>query len=259
MPPAATPPFPTVPILGVPIHMARFGDALAFAEDLIRKRVPSHIFHVSVHGIIEAQDDPAFRAALLGATLAATDGMPLVWIGRRHKLDAERVYGPDFMRALLARTAQWHDRPCRHFLYGSTPEVLEGLRRHMAAEYPGAVIAGAISPPFRPLSEDEEIEIAARIDAADTDVLWVGLGAPRQELWIARNRPRLKTPLIIGVGAAFDFLAGTKPQAPAWLRSNGLEWAYRLCTEPNRLARRYGTIIPRFLGLLARDALRRKV
>lgn len=248
--------FPRLSILGVPVHMGRFADALAWAEEAIRNRSPGYVCHVGVHGIIEAQDDPAFAAALSGAALAGTDGMPLVWLGRAHGMVAERVYGPDFMEALLERTARWSDRPCRHFLYGSTPEVLERLQAAIATRYPGAVIAGAISPPFRPLSPEEEEADLRAIDAAGTDVLWVGLGAPRQELWMARMRPRLAAPLMAGVGAAFDFLAGTKPQAPSWMQRSGLEWAFRLASEPRRLARRYGTIIPRFLYLLAKETLR---
>lgn len=246
-------PFPTTPILGVPIHMTGFQQALAFAEDCIRGDGRGYICHVSVHGIIESQDSSDFLAALANASLAATDGMPLVWVGRWRGLAAERVYGPDFMRALLARTAQWNDRPCRHFLYGSSPDVLAALAAHITQTYPGAVLAGAISPPFRPLSEAETEADLKAIDDAATDILWVGLGAPRQELWMAANRGRLRAPLIIGVGAAFDFLAGSKRQAPRWIRSAGLEWAFRLVTEPGRLARRYGVIVPRFLGLLARE------
>lgn len=248
--------FPSISILGQSIHMTRFADAVAFAEAWIREgRRQGYICHVSVHGIIEAQDDPAFAEALRGACLAATDGMPLVWMGHARGLAAERVYGPDYMRAVLQATARWTDRPCRHFLFGSTPEVLERLSSHVAETYPSASVVGTLSPPFRTLTPEEERAHQDQINASGADIVWVGLGAPKQEIWMARNRPHLRAPLLIGVGAAFDFLGGVKVQAPAWIRANGLEWAFRLVTEPRRLAPRYGTIIPRFMGLVAKSVL----
>lgn len=249
-------PFPRLAIGGIAIHMARFAAALDHVEGMIRSGEPGYVCHVSAHGIVNAQDDPDLAKALAGATLAATDGMPLVWLGRWRGLAAERVYGPDFMRALLGRTAAWRDRECRHFFYGASEEVLEGLIKHVGEAYPGARVAGAISPPFRPMSPEEELADLRVMEEAGTDVIWVGLGLPRQELWMARNRPRTRVPLMIGVGAAFDFLAGTKPQAPRLLGANGFEWLFRMVTEPRRLAPRYLEIVPRFLILGARDLIR---
>ncbi|MEO5374491.1 MAG: WecB/TagA/CpsF family glycosyltransferase [Alphaproteobacteria bacterium] len=238
--------------------MARFDDALAYVEDLIRAGGPGYVCHVDAHGIVTAQDDPVLARALAEATLAATDGMPLVWLGRWRRMTAERVYGPDFMRALLARTAAWRDRECRHFFYGASPEVLDRLIDRVRQTYPGICIAGSIAPPFRPMTPEEELADIRAVEAAAADVLWVGLGLPRQELWMARNRPRSRTPAMIGVGAAFDFLAGSKPQAPAFLRAHGLEWAFRLATEPRRLAGRYLETVPRFLAIAARDLAARR-
>jgi N-acetylglucosaminyldiphosphoundecaprenol N-acetyl-beta-D-mannosaminyltransferase len=249
-------PFPRVAIGGIPIHMARFGDALDRVEGLIRSGDAGYVCHVSAHGIVNAQDDPKLAAALAGATLAATDGMPLVWLGRWRGHVVERIYGPDFMRALLDRTAAWRDRECRHFFYGASEEVLDGLVRHVRETYPGACVAGGISPPFRPLEPEEEMVDLRVMEEAGADVVWVGLGLPRQELWMARNRPRTRVPLMIGVGAAFDFLAGTKPQAPRFLGAHGLEWLFRMVTEPRRLVPRYLEIVPRFLALAARDLIR---
>ncbi|MGC2856648.1 WecB/TagA/CpsF family glycosyltransferase [Novispirillum sp. DQ9] len=250
-------PFPTVDVLGTAVHALRFSEALAFAEGAVRQRSPVTVCHVNVHTVVEALEDGDLRDAFAGASLRAADGMPLVWLGRARGQPAERVYGPDFMRAVLGAAGQWvEDRPSRHFLYGSTPEVLARLSAHIAACYPRAEVVGMLSPPFRPLSEAEERDDAQAIDAARPDVLWVGLGAPRQEKWMARNRPRLQVPLIAGVGAAFDFLAGVKPQAPRWMQRAGLEWLFRLGTEPSRLAGRYLRTMPRFVGLLALAAVR---
>lgn len=255
--PAEDASFPTIDVLGTTVHAVRFSEALAFTERAIRQRVPIVVCHVNVHTVIEALEDGDLRDAFAGAALCAADGMPLVWLGRGRGLPAERVYGPDFMRAVLGAAGKWvEERPSRHFLYGSTPEVLARLSAHIAAVYPGAEVVGTLAPPFRALSEAEEQDDAQTINAARPDVLWVGLGAPRQEKWMARNRPRLEVPVMAGVGAAFDFLAGVKPQAPPWMQRAGLEWLFRLGTEPSRLAGRYLKTVPRFVGLLVLEALR---
>lgn len=221
--------FPTIDVLGTAVHAVRFSEALAFTERAVRQRLPIVVCHVNVHTVIEALKDGDLRDAFAGAALRVADGLPLVWLSRGRGLPAERVYGPDFMCAVLEAAGQWvEDRPARHFLYGSTPEVLVRLSAHIAALYPGAEVVGTLSPPFRPLTEAEEQDDAQTINAARPDVLWVGLGAPRQEKWMARNRPRLEVPLIAGVGAAFDFLAGVKPQAPRLMQRPGLEWLFRL-------------------------------
>lgn len=250
-------PFAHTKILGIPIHLPRFRDAVAWAEAEIRAGRGGYICHVGAHGLVEAQGDLVLQRALSGADLAAADGMPLVWLGRRVVPGAERVYGPDFMRAVLAATETWTDRPCRHFLFGSTPTVLDALTRRIRAEYPGAVIVGSVSPPFRTVDAEEESEHLNIIRTSGADVVWVGLGAPRQEKWMARMTGRLPGVLLVGVGAAFDFLAGEKVQAPVWIQRAGLEWAFRWAAEPRRLTRRYLHIVPGFLLLLARDALRR--
>lgn len=249
---------PTTEILGLPMHMTTLEGAGDLAERWIRQGERRSICHVAVHSVIVSRDEPALFQAISGASLRATDGMPLVWIGRRRGFACGRVYGPDFMRLLCTRVSAWRDRDCRHFLYGSTPEVLDALAAHLRAEYPGIVIAGTLAPPMGMLSEAEEARHRTIIDASRANVVWVGLGAPKQELWMARNRPLLAAELLVGVGAAFDFLAGLKPQAPRWIRQAGLEWAFRLITEPRRLAHRYATTIPRFLALVALSELRRR-
>ncbi|MTJ81779.1 MAG: WecB/TagA/CpsF family glycosyltransferase [Telmatospirillum sp.] len=245
----------TTDILGVPLHMTTLDGAVREAGRWICEGRRAYICHVNVHSLTASRDDPRLRAALAGADLAATDGMPLVWIGRSRGFDCGRVYGPDLMEALCRATAGWRGRPCRHFLYGATAPVLEALRHRLAVLAPGVSIAGTLAPPMRPLTPEEEAQHRQQIDASGAHVVWVGLGAPRQELWMARNRPLLKAELLVGVGAAFDFLAGTKPQAPVWMRRAGLEWAFRLATEPRRLAWRYLSGNSRFLALLMASAI----
>ncbi|WP_448188442.1 WecB/TagA/CpsF family glycosyltransferase [Azospirillum sp. sgz301742] len=255
------PPRPEVPrseILGTPVSMVSLDRAVALSAGWIRARTPTYVCHLDARSVLAARDDPDVRAAYAGAGLAAPDGMPLVWMGRARGFPVTRVYGPDFMGAMLAHTATWIDRPCRHLLFGATNPVLDRLAARLRSTYPGALIAGAFAPPMGTWSEATEREHCAVLNAVGADVIWVGLGAPRQDLWMARNRARLEAPLLVGVGAAFDFLSRSKAQAPLWLRSAGLEWAFRLATEPRRLAARYGATVPRFAALaLAEEAARR--
>jgi N-acetylglucosaminyldiphosphoundecaprenol N-acetyl-beta-D-mannosaminyltransferase len=161
------------------------------------------------------------------------------------------------MQALCASTARWSDRRCRHVLFGASEAVLENLAGRLRADHPGIEIAGTMAPPHGAWNAADEARHIARLNGMRGDVIWVALGAPRQELWMARNRAALDAPLLVGVGAAFDFLSGAKPQAPRWLRHAGLEWLFRLATEPRRLAGRYGSTVPRFAALaLAEEAAR---
>ncbi|HXP95445.1 MAG TPA: WecB/TagA/CpsF family glycosyltransferase [Telmatospirillum sp.] len=251
--------FPSIDILGLSVHMASLDEAIRLAEQWIRSGGRHYVCHVTVHSLMMSRDDPMLLAALSSASLAGTDGMPLVWIGRRRGFACDRVYGPDFMQALCRRSAAWQDQACRHFLYGATPRVLELLSARLREIAPGIVIAGTLAPPMGAISDEDEAAHCALIDASGANVVWVGLGAPKQELWMARNRSRLRAELLVGVGAAFDFLAGVKPQAPQWMRRMGLEWAFRLISEPRRLGRRYLSTNSRFLVLLALSAFSRRV
>jgi N-acetylglucosaminyldiphosphoundecaprenol N-acetyl-beta-D-mannosaminyltransferase len=171
--------------------------------------------------------------------------MPLVWMARRlgHP-GTERVYGPDLMRAVTEMSAR---EGFRQFYYGGPPGLASELGSKLETEYRGLKVAGAYSPPFGEMTVDEDDRIVALINAARPDILWVGLSTPKQELWMARHLGRIDAPVMIGVGAAFDFLAGTKRQAPGWVGQHGLEWLFRLLTEPKRLWRRYARIVPVFL------------
>lgn len=184
-----------------------------------------------------ARKDRALTEALDRGDLNLPDGTPLTWIGRRVGFThmRRRVYGPDLMLAAVRTGRVWG---LRHYLYGSTPEVVGALARRLTAIAPGVQVVGAEAPPFRPLTEREEAELVERVRQAGPDVVWVGLGTPRQDLFVDRFRDRLGVTLV-AVGAAFDFLAGAKRQAPAWMQDRGLEWAFRLATEPRRLWRRY--------------------
>lgn len=217
----------------------------------------AYVTAAAVNLIMTAREDPEARAAVLGATLAVPDGQPLVWA--LHALGharATRVYGPDLMARFCARAAR---TGTPMYLYGGrTPEALELLERRLRERFPGLRIAGGFSPPFRALSTEEEESVIAAIDSSGAQVVWVGTGQPKQEKWMLRMRPRLSAPLLVGVGAAFDFHAGLVSQAPGWMQRGGLEWAYRLSREPRRLWRRYARYNPRFVVGFARQYLRER-
>jgi N-acetylglucosaminyldiphosphoundecaprenol N-acetyl-beta-D-mannosaminyltransferase len=215
----------------------------------------AYVTAAAVNLVMSAREDPHTLRAVLGATLAVPDGQPLVWA--LHALGhprATRVYGPDLMLHFCARAAR---AGTPMYLYGGrTPAALELLERKLLERFPELVIAGGYSPPFRELTAEEQAEAIAAIDSSGAKVVWVGIGQPKQELWMAHMRPRLAAPLLVGVGAAFDFHAGLVPQAPAWMQRNGLEWSYRLAREPRRLWRRYARYNPRFVAGFARQYLR---
>jgi N-acetylglucosaminyldiphosphoundecaprenol N-acetyl-beta-D-mannosaminyltransferase len=206
---------------------------------------------VSVHGLVTAQRDPTIRAALNGAGLATQDGMPLVWWSRRAGFaKASRVCGSDLLDAMCALAVS---RAHRHYFYGGSPQVAEQLVSRLTKRYPGLTVVGHRSPPFRLLNEEEDAADVAAINEARPDYVWVGLGMPKQEKWIASHAGRLDATALIGVGAAFDFLAGTKPRAPRWMQRNGLEWLFRLASEPRRLAHRYLIDNSIFIACLAQQ------
>lgn len=189
----------------------------------------------SMHGLMQAQDDAAFKAILHSADLTVPDGMPLVWLARRHGYPLKRrVYGPELMQTVCCETGKQY----RHFFLGAADGVAERLATTFRDAHQVSV-AGTYSPPFRPLAAAEDADLVALINRTAPDVLWVGLGTPKQERWMSEHRDKLAVPVMVGVGAAFDFLAGVTPCAPRWMRENGFEWLFRLMTEPRRLWRRY--------------------
>lgn len=249
---------PTTPILGIPVHVLRLPEAVALAADWLGRGERTCLCHADARSILAARDDPAFRQVLADAGFVGADGMPLVWLQRWRGLPGGRIYGPDFMEAMMAQGITTVDRPLRHFFFGSTPQVLDRLVARLTDRYPGLLVAGTFSPPMGRWDEAADRAHRDLINAAQADIVWVSLGAPRQELWMADNRPHLQAPLLCGVGAAFDFLSGTKPQAPRWLRRLGLEWAFRLLSEPRRLAGRYARTLPRFMALALMEEWRRR-
>jgi N-acetylglucosaminyldiphosphoundecaprenol N-acetyl-beta-D-mannosaminyltransferase len=234
-----------VNVLGVGVSAIDMAQALALIDRWIATGAERYVCVTGVHGVMECQDDPALRDIHNRAALVTPDGMPLVWVSwfRGHKR-VQRVYGPDLMLACCAASVA---KGYRHFFYGGAPGVPERLARNLQERLPGLMIAGTWSPPFGEPTSFERRASRERINAAKPDIVWVGLSTPKQERWMAEHVGRLNTRVLIGVGAAFDFHAGLKRQAPPWMRRNGIEWLFRLGTEPRRLWRRYLRNNPRFI------------
>lgn len=236
-----------VPVVGTPISLTSYDEVLVKLAARPADR-PTVVAVCNVHSVMTARTDPDVARALRGADIATPDGMPLVWALRRlARPDQNRVYGPDLMRAALTHGLAhgW-----KHYLYGATPTTLGRLRAAAEALAPGVQIVGAHAPPFRPLTAEEEQAVLADIRASGADLVWVGIGMPKQELWMDRVAPSLPGVALLGVGAAFDLLSGVVPQAPPRLQRAGLEWAYRLAQEPRRLWRRYLWNNPRYALLI---------
>ncbi len=210
------------------------------------------VFAANVHMIMEAHDSPAFKKILNSADMITPDGMPLVWMLRLKGVKGQtRVYGPTLMLQVLEMAAR---EKIPVGIYGSTDQTLQKLILHLNNLFPGLKIAYAYSPPFRPLDEQESAKIIEDITASGARILFVGLGCPKQEKWMAEQKGKIPA-VMLGVGAAFDFHAGTKSQAPAWMQAIGLEWFFRLIHEPRRLAKRYLYNNPRFILLVLADLL----
>lgn len=239
----------TFNVLGVRVSAMTLAIARDAALEALASGRKGYVCVTGVHGITEAQNDPAFRSILNGAFLNTTDGMPLVWLGRHHVGPwVDRVYGPDLMLEIFAATA---GTAHTHFFYGGAPGVAEDLKAKLEARFPGTRVVGTYCPPFRPLTPDEEADLAARVAACRPSIIWVGLSTPKQEKFMAGTLPKLDTTLMFGVGAAFDFHSGRVAQAPRWIQRSGLEWFFRLCTEPRRLWKRYCVNNPLFLARIA--------
>jgi N-acetylglucosaminyldiphosphoundecaprenol N-acetyl-beta-D-mannosaminyltransferase len=239
-------------VLGVPLALVDYSRTLDWIDAAVERRHRGYICVAATHTVVACQEDAELRSAVLGADLTVPDGMPLVWALRLlgHGLES-RVYGPDLMEAACARAVHTGRR---FYLYGGrNAGALAQLARQLRLRHPGLQIVGGEAPPFRPLTPAEEDRVAADINRSRADVVWVGIGVPKQEKWMARMRERLDAPVLIGVGAAFDFHAGLIPQAPAWLQRHGMEWAFRLAHEPRRLWRRYLRYNPRFVAGFARQ------
>jgi N-acetylglucosaminyldiphosphoundecaprenol N-acetyl-beta-D-mannosaminyltransferase len=248
-----------VPVLGVPLALTDYRRTLDWIDAAIAVRHRGYICVAATHTVMASQDDPELRACVLAADFTVPDGQPLVWalnlLGNRL---SSRVYGPELMWRACARAAT---TGARFYVHGgrNEPEALAGLARRLRLAHPGLRIVGGSTQHFGEQTDAELDAIAADINRTRPDVVWVGLGVPRQEKWMQRMRPRLEAPVLIGVGAAFDFHAGLISQAPDWMQSAGLEWLYRLRQEPRRLWRRYLRYNPRFVTGFARQYARHLV
>ncbi|MBW3660431.1 MAG: WecB/TagA/CpsF family glycosyltransferase [Gemmatimonadetes bacterium] len=248
---------PRANVLGVGVSAIDMTDALSRIEEWIDRRTPHYVTVTGVHGVMESQRDEELRRIHNAAGLVTPDGMPLVWLSRLSGFhDVRRVYGPDLMLECCARSVE---RGWKHFLYGGAEGVPELLAERLRERFPGIDIVGAYSPPFRPLTDEEDERIVETIDRSEADIVWVGLGTPKQERWMSDHVGRFSASVLVGVGAAFDFHAGLKRQAPAWIQRAGLEWLFRLLSEPRRLWRRYCINNPLFIGavLLQQIGVRR--
>jgi N-acetylglucosaminyldiphosphoundecaprenol N-acetyl-beta-D-mannosaminyltransferase len=246
-------------LLGVEFALTDYDGALRRIEGMVDGGERGYLCLTSVHGLMESRRDPELAAALNGAALNLPDGMPVVWAlnllseGRPLR---DRVYGPTLMERACERAAA-AGRPI--YLYGGNDEnALRELKTGLRRRAPAIEIAGGWSPPHRDLTVDEEREVTQRIDESGAEIVWCGISTPRQEKWVARMRPLVEAPVLVSVGAAFDFLAGRVSQAPSWMQRRGLEWAYRMSREPGRLAPRYLRSNPAFIAAVVRQYLRRR-
>jgi N-acetylglucosaminyldiphosphoundecaprenol N-acetyl-beta-D-mannosaminyltransferase len=240
-------------VLGVNVSAVNIPIAIAEIDRWLQHRHLSYVTLTGVHGIMESVRSGEILRVHNEAGLVLPDGMPLVWLLWQGGFKfADRVYGPDLMLALFNQSEKGG---YRHFLYGATLPTLELLEGNLKRKFPTAEIVGVHAPPFRPAGAEEDEAVIEAINASAADIIWVGLSTPKQELWMAQHRHRLSAPVLIGVGAAFDFHAGLVRQAPRWLRRSGLEWIFRIAMQPRRLTKRYLRNNPAFLALLAAERL----
>jgi N-acetylglucosaminyldiphosphoundecaprenol N-acetyl-beta-D-mannosaminyltransferase len=239
----------------VTVHSLTFVQAIDTLADWARGSTPRYVSTCTVYTLMRGLEDEQIFAALNGADLVTADGMPLVWLQHlRGDLFAERVYGPDLTLALLDKLN--NDANVSHYFLGGLDGVPERLAQSLKERFPGLPIAGTFSPPVAAVGETADPALAERVNASGASVVWVGLGSPKQDLWMHLYRPVLNAPLLIGIGAAFDFLSGAKVQAPKWMQKRGLEWLFRLYQEPGRLGKRYLIYNARFVAAVLKNRLR---
>jgi N-acetylglucosaminyldiphosphoundecaprenol N-acetyl-beta-D-mannosaminyltransferase len=239
-------------ILGTRVSAINMGQALETITDWLARREPHYVCVTPAHVVMDCRRDSGLRKAVNRSGMTTPDGMSIVWLLKFHGYrNVDRVYGPDLMLEVcrLSETKNW-----RHFLYGGAPGVADTLAGKLRARFPILQIVGTYSPPFRSLTEAEDEDIRQRIATSQADIVWIGISSPKQEQWMAEHIGRVNAPVLVGVGAAFDFLSGRKPQAPVWIQHAGLEWLFRLASEPRRLWRRYSQY-PLFILLVFFQAI----
>jgi len=244
---------PSFNVLGVRVHAVQMSDVVERLRSWIDSLEPTtrYVAVTGMHGIAESRQNEQFRLVLNTADLVVPDGMPLIWLGRFRSFPLRhRVCGAELMDNFCRATGSAY----RHFFYGGAPGVADQLAQALHEKH-GIVIAGTYTPPFRALTEAEEGELAALVERASPDVLWVGLSTPKQEKWMYEHRQTLGVPVMLGVGAAFDMNSGNLRRAPKWMQDNGLEWLFRLGSEPRRLWRRYLVTIPQAVWFVCMELL----
>ena len=226
-----------IDLLGVLVSAINLMLACEIIDDWLKRRVKTYVCVAPVATLVECQRNPDYKNVVNQAGMVTPDGMPLVWLGKcAGNKTIERTYGPDLMLKLCGFG---ESRGYKHFFLGSLPQVCEQLERNLRQQFPELKVVGKISPPFEDSVQLQEAAVLEKINQQDPDILWVSLGSPKQDFWMVRHRPLLNVPVMIGIGAAFDFLSGAKPQAPRWMQRAGLEWLFRLGSEPRRLWKRY--------------------
>lgn len=239
-------------VLKMRVDATSYSSAVLNILNWSQESVSRYICVANVHMVMEANDNADLKNIVNQADLVTPDGMPLVWMMRlKGQRGQERVYGPTLMLHVLESAEENH---IAVGFYGSAPEVLDALIKRMQTRFPNLNVVYSFSPPYQEMGQEEDAEIVRRINASSARILFVGLGCPKQEKWMAGHRGKVQA-VMIGVGAAFDFHAGVKPQAPSWMQKIGLEWLFRLASEPRRLWRRYLYHNPRFIFLAVADLL----
>jgi N-acetylglucosaminyldiphosphoundecaprenol N-acetyl-beta-D-mannosaminyltransferase len=248
---AQSPTAPRVDVLGIHVSVTNLDQTVETFAGWIDRGERHLVCVTDMNALLHARADERLGTVYNTSGLTVPDGMPLVWAGRRAGFSQmDRVAGPDLLERVLAESAE---RGWTQYFYGGAEGVAEELARRFQDRHPALKVLGVECPPYRPLTDAEDAETVARMNEAAPDIVWVGLGAPKQERWMADHRDRLNATVLIGVGAAFDFHTGRLDRAPRWMQRAGLEWSYRLYKEPRRLWKRYVLGIPRFLvGVLRR-------
>jgi N-acetylglucosaminyldiphosphoundecaprenol N-acetyl-beta-D-mannosaminyltransferase len=245
----------TISLLGV--NVSRVNPVVAARQigEWIRQKQRTYVCVAPVSTLVDAQRDPKYMAVVNAAGMVTPDGMPVVWLARSKGCkDIARTYGPDL---LLEVCNQGQDLGLRHFFYGGTGDTLQKLQQKLQGIFPRMQTVGNYAPPFKSQIWQEDKQVIDRINNAGADIIWVGLGSPKQDFWMHLHRPLLNAPVIVGAGAAFDFCSGVKPQAPRWMQGCGLEWFFRLCCEPGRLWKRYLIGNSLFLIYLIKDSFKK--
>jgi N-acetylglucosaminyldiphosphoundecaprenol N-acetyl-beta-D-mannosaminyltransferase len=242
--------FPCANVLGVRVSAVDLKSAVDLSDQWIRSAMdPGYICATGVHGVMEAHADSDLRRVLNSALINLPDGMPMSWVGHLQGFrDMDRVFGPDFMMAMCRLSAE---RGYRNFLYGGKPGVAASLSETLQKKIPGLQVVGTYTPPFRSLTMDEENEVLAQVRESRPHIIWVGLSTPKQEQFMAQYVHFLQAPLMVGVGAAFDFHTGAIRDCPPWVKRAGLQWLHRLIQDPKHLWKRYLRNNPAFLWHIA--------